>query len=74
MAEQELKERKAEGGIYCINENQHQNIVFQPSENLYLKIFSPGPTMVNHIVDFGYEGMSNTFSVNFVEKNDEMDL
>ena len=40
------------------------NSVFQPFENLYLKIVSPIPTMIGPMVDSGCERMSITLSVN----------
>ena len=52
---------------YCICKNQSQNIVLVPSEKLYFEFFSSGPTMVDPIVDSGYEEMCKT-PVNFAYK------
>ena len=45
MLLEKLKGGIVEGSIYLIYKNLPQNSVFQPSENLHLDNFSPGPTM-----------------------------
>ena len=47
--------------------NQSQNIIFVPSVKLYFEFFSSGPTIVDPIVDSGYEGMCKT-PANFAHK------
>ena len=64
MLVQHAKELITIGNINCIFKSQFQNNAFQSAENLNFENFSPRSTMVGLIVNFGYERMSRTFSLN----------
>ena len=62
MLVEQLKEHIFKESIYCICENQYQISAFQPFENFHVE--NRFPPMVGVIVDSGYQGISNTHSIN----------
>ena len=57
---------------YCTCKNQSQKSAFQPSENLHFENFIQ--PMMGLIVDPGYQGISDTLSVNSAQKINKMAL